>query len=436
VSRSFRRLRTPDSLLPTRYSLLPTPVAWLLICLAATACGKKGPPLPPLVKQPQAPTEVSAARHGDTVDVKLVVPQANVDGSRPANVARVDVYAITAPPTATEDQILKLGTKIGSIAVKAPRDPNKTIEPDESPAEIVPPEGTGVDQGAVAQVTETLTPEAAAAADLSKVVKPAKNAAPAIDETERPLLSPAFTVPTRLYAGVAVSAKGKRGPISGPAKIAMVDPPVTLPMPDVAYDEKAVTVTWKPIGGARPVPAPDALPVLPSRPIGPPTPTIAYNVYEISEETPPILTKLTATAVDDPKYSDTRIVWGQRRCYAVRAVETIDDVAVEGRESEARCVTLTDTFAPAAPTGLQAVASEGAINLIWDANTEKDVRGYVVLRALAPSEALEPVTAEPIRETSFKDAVKPGARFVFAVRAVDAAGNMSLPSARVEETAR
>jgi hypothetical protein len=111
-------------------------------------------------------------------------------------------------------------------------------------------------------------------------------------------------------------------------------------------------------------------------------------------------------------------------------------VAVEGRESEARCVTLTDTFAPAAPTGLQAVASDGAINLIWDANAEKDVRGYVVLRALAPSEALEPVTAEPIRETSFKDAVKPGARFVFAVRAVDAAGNMSLPSARVEETAR
>ena len=64
------------------------------------------------------------------------------------------------------------------------------------------------------------------------------------------------------------------------------------------------------------------------------------------------------------------------------------------------------------------------------------MRGYIILRGIAPAETLEPVTPEPIRETSFKDTVKPGVRFVFAVRAVDAAGNLSPPSARVEETAR
>jgi hypothetical protein len=216
----------------------------------------------------------------------------------------------------------------------------------------------------------------------------------------------------------------------------MVDPPPTVSVPDVVYDEKAITVTWKPIGGTAPAAAERAAPVLPSRPIGPPVPTIAYNLYEVSEETPPVLTKLTTTATAEPEYTDSRIAWGQRRCYAVRAVETIEDVSAEGRESEARCVTLTDTFPPAAPTGLQAVPSDGAINLIWDANPEKDVRGYIVMRALAPSGTLEPVTPEPIRETSFKDTVKPGVRFVFAVRAVDAAGNLSPMSARVEETAR
>jgi hypothetical protein len=406
-----------------------------LLCLATAACGKKGPPLPPLLKQPQPPSELTASRHGDTVDIQFTVPAANVDGTRPANVARVEVYAITAP-AATEEQIVKLGKKIGSVAVKAPRDPNKTIEPDESPAEIIPPEGSGIDQGVVARVTDQLTPDAAVPADLTKAGKPAKDEQAETAAIERPLLSPMFTVPTRLYTGVAVTAKGKRGPMSAPAKIAMVDPPATIPAPDVAYDEKAITVTWKAIGAALPVPAEGGAAVLESRPIGPATPTIAYNLYEVSEETPPVLTRLTATATAEPRYTDQRMAWGQRRCYAVRAVETIEEVIVEGRDSEPRCVTLTDTFPPAAPRGLQAVPSDGAINLIWDANTEQDVRGYIVMRALAPSETLEAVTPEPVRETSFKDTVKPGVRFVFAIRAVDAAGNLSPLSARVEETAR
>ena len=80
--------------------------------------------------------------------------------------------------------------------------------------------------------------------------------------------------------------------------------------------------------------------------------------------------------------------------------------------------------------------SDGAINLIWDANTEKDLRGYIVLRGPASAESLEPVTKEPIQETSFPDKVQPGIRFAYAIRAVDTAGNMSAPSARVEETAR
>jgi hypothetical protein len=411
------------------------PITWLLVCLAAAGCGKRGPPLPPLLKQPEAPAEVSAARHGDTVDVQFVVPAANTDGTRPANVARVDVYAITGPSAITEEQILKLGTKIASVPVKAPRDPNKTIEPDESAAEMDPPEGRGVDQGTVAHAEERLTADAAVPVDLTKAEKPAK-AAPRVDDGERPLLAPAFVVPSRSYVGVSVSAKGKRGPMSSRATVAMVDPPPTLRPPTVAYDESTITVSWPPIGGAPSAPAAGAAAVLPSTPIGPAVPTIAYHVYDVSDATPPVLARLTKTALSEPLFSDTRLVWGERRCYAVRAVETINDVSVEGNESEPGCATLTDTFPPTAPKGLQAVASDGAINLIWDANTEKDVRGYIVMRGIAPAETLEPVTPEPIRETSFKDAVKPGVRFVFAVRAVDTAGNMSPLSPRVEETAR
>ena len=53
----------------------------------------------------------------------------------------------------------------------------------------------------------------------------------------------------------------------------------------------------------------------------------------------------------------------------------------------------------------------------------------------APSE-LKPITPAPIRETNFRDAVPPGARYAYAVQAVDKTGNVSPMSNRVDETAR
>ena len=67
----------------------------IVAVMLAVSCGKKGPPLPPLVKLPVAPGRLLAERRGDTVDLQFVVPAANTDGTRPANVERVDVYAIT-----------------------------------------------------------------------------------------------------------------------------------------------------------------------------------------------------------------------------------------------------------------------------------------------------------------------------------------------------
>ena len=97
---------------------------------------------------------------------------------------------------------------------------------------------------------------------------------------------------------------------------------------------------------------------------------------------------------------------------------------------------LIDTFPPAAPKELKAVSTDGVISLIWEANSEGDLAGYIVLRAQAPADRLAPVLSAPVLETSFNDAVQPGVRFIYAVIAVDKAGNASTPSNRVEETAR
>src|SRR5712691_368959 len=134
-------------------------------------CGKKGPPLPPLVKLPVPPADLVAERRGDTVDLQFTVPSTNTDGTRPANMSSAEVYAITAPktgPPLTDEQLLKLGTRVGSVTVKAPKDPNQTAEADDPADEVDAPEGPGLAQGALARVAESLTE------DLLQPVGPSK----------------------------------------------------------------------------------------------------------------------------------------------------------------------------------------------------------------------------------------------------------------------
>ena len=130
------------------------------------------------------------------------------------------------------------------------------------------------------------------------------------------------------------------------------------------------------------------------------------------------------------------IAWGAKRCYTVRTTETIAGATIESDAAPATCETLVDTFPPAAPKGIAAIASAGAINLIWEPNAEKDLAGYVVWRGISPAEPLTAMTPAPIQETRFTDAVQPGLSYVYLVKAVDKAGNVSAPSARVVESAR
>jgi hypothetical protein len=318
--------------------------------------------------------------------------------------------------------------------VKAPVDPNQTVEPDEK--DEVELQGAGLEPGARAHAEERLTAEILKPVDVAadKQKEDKRKRPVVVAPREGPLLAPIVPLTTRVYVGVSVTTKGKNGAASH-AVVAMIDAPPAPAEPSVSYDEKAITVAWLPVQiGAAAGTASDG--VLESRPLGVSIPTVAYNVYEVSDGTPPTLTRLTATPVKEARMSDNRLAWGERRCYAVRAYVTVEDTSLEGRESPAYCVTFTDTFAPAAPIGLQAVPSEGAISLIWDASPEKDIRGYIVLRGPASGETLEPLSKEPIHDTSFQDHAPTGVRFAYAVQAVDNAGNLSPPSARVEETAR
>jgi hypothetical protein len=400
-----------------------------LIIMAA--CGKKGPPLPPLVKLPSAPAEFTAERRGGAVDLQFIVPSANTDNTRPANVSRVEVYAITAREALTEDQIVKHGTRVGSVSVKTPRDPDNTIEEDEPAADMEPPEGKGLDQGVVARFSEELTREMLV--PVTPVPDRKTRGAPPAGEAVGPLLPPRPQPLSRTYVAVGLSARDRKGAFSRRLAVPLVSPPPPPRQPVVVYDEKAITVTWDPVGPGAAVQAPPTNGDLPSTAIGYARPKISYNVYDASAKPAPV--KLTRTPTADQTYTDARIVWGEERCYTIRAVESLSDLTIESDAPSATCVTLRDSFAPAAPANLQSSPGEGAVSLIWDPNGESDLAGYIVLRGDSAA-TLAPITPAPIQETTFRDQVAAGRRFTYAVKAVDKAGNQSGLSKTVEEEAR
>ncbi|WP_308295964.1 cellulose binding domain-containing protein [Streptomyces sp. ISL-96] len=93
----------------------------------------------------------------------------------------------------------------------------------------------------------------------------------------------------------------------------------------------------------------------------------------------------------------------------------------------------TDTTAPTVPAGLTSTATTAnSVSLSWSASTDNvRVTGYDVYRGTAK------VNATPVTGTSFTDTgLAPSTAYSYTVRARDAAGNVSAPSAALSVTTR
>jgi predicted small lipoprotein YifL len=415
----------------------------LLACLVACSsagCGKKGPPLPPLLKIPVAPGDFTVERRGADVRIQLTIPSTNTDGSKPANVERVEIYRFTGASDPSDDQLLRFGTRVATVPVKAPRNPDMTTEPDE-PEEEPDLKDEGLDQGSIAQLEDELGPTAFQPVDLQRERRSNSNSF-----VTGPLVGPGGLVQSAIYAAVGFNTRGRKGPLSKRMAVPLVSPPHMPSPPTITYDETAIHVAWTPEAGTAPVQEPATGDMLPSRVIGFPAPSIAYHLYDASPtttagsntQTSPLAgqLRLTQSPVAEPRYDDSRIEWGATRCYTVRTVETSGGLSLESDAPPPQCTTLVDTFPPSAPKDLQLVAGERSINLIWATNGEKDLAGYVVLRGVSPGEELERITPVPVSEATFADSVQSGLRYIYAVQAIDKAGNVSPLSNRAEETAR
>ncbi|MCE2514998.1 MAG: fibronectin type III domain-containing protein [Acidobacteria bacterium] len=448
--------------------------AWLLGA-AVAGCGAKGPPLPPLIIEPDriAPLEVS--RLDDVVYVEFEVPLSNTTGDVPADIVRVEVYALTTQPAEGEEEEfsedwLEAATLIDSIPVLPPLPPGMEAAAEAAGAGNEPtgedgPAGEGgrgparqgdeitvVERlGAKAFVPVTVGEEDEAEEDEDADEEPEEEARP----MALPMWPPPFPPPViRTYVAFGVSSRDREGRPSSMESIPLVDPPGPPAAPVVEYAEASVRVTWEAPDTLRlPVQDPsyavsddpeseDTGPPLTSTPIvewGEPSRYVVYDVAGLGTEPPPARPERLRPPGRTESYVDSDVVFGETRCYAVRVLDAVGELEIEGPESPASCVVLTDTFAPGAPTGLVAVADDGAVNLVWNANDESDLGGYLVLRASAPDATLQPLTPEPVERTRYRDAgVVPGQRYRYAVQAVDSAvpPNLSPPSPPIAESAR
>jgi hypothetical protein len=430
--------------------------------VAFVACGKKGPPLAPIVRIPSTVAMIQAQRVGSDAFVTLTIPNTNIDRSMPVDIARVEVYGYTGrrpPPTA---RFVEFADLVASIPVIPPP------PPDAAPAEATPIDPSkGALPGTMVTVLDRLSGQ--------KLVQGKVEEAPARGgRAPTPVATaaaPESDVLRRFYSAIAFSARGRPGPPSPNAEFPLVETPEPPAFVAARYSETAVAVQWAPSGGivgflfnsALPQEEPPLNELL--EPIVQPPATSAgsestlpsgpvkYNIYRELEpdpfappnptgplpwaETRP--TPINPAPLDAMTFSDS-VEFNRERCYIVRAVRGMPPNTVEGDASTPNCFIPVDMFPPAPPVRLVAVADEGGISLIWEPNPEPDVAGYLVLRGEPSDATLQPLTPTPVTEARFRDThVSAGKKYVYAVVALDSRlpfGNISAESNRVEETAR
>lgn len=334
---------------------------WLVIIglagAALTACGKKGPPVPP---ESRLPLPVSALRgHIDEQNVVLdwTTPRTRVDGSPLRDLTAVKLYrredAENAP---LKPAIVQAGRVVGyeEIAVLPPGAPSVAAGPADT--------GQWVDRQRL--------------------------------------------VPGRRYVYVVTTADST-GRTSAPSERLVVPfraaPEAPRDLTATAGDRE-VTLTWQP-----PAAATDGA-----------AGSLVYMVLRGTGSDGPFMA-LTPTGIASTSYVDRELENDRDYRYAVRAVRVDPRIPAFGARSPAVAAVPRDTTPPSAPANLVAVPSPGAVRLAWRASADPDVALYAIYRAAGTGAFIRIGTALADTMTFIDRDVRPGVSYRYAVTALDRA---------------
>lgn len=240
--------------------------------------------------------------------------------------------------------------------------------------------------------------------------------------------------PTRLrYAIRIVDADERRTAFSN---FFLIEPSRQVARPPASltstFETDAVRLTWLPS-------ADDKAPNF-----------IGYNVYRISpiaknatefeksKTVEPSL--LTPASINETNFSDERFTFGEEYVYFVRSVSSgANGAAIESLDSGVASIIPLDKIAPSAPESITVAAAPNRLSLFFAANTETDLAGYDVYRTTddtIPLERWQKLNNTLLTATTYQDLnVESGKRYFYYLKAIDTAGNISVPSEIVSEIA-
>ncbi len=357
-------------------------------------CAQTGPPLPPSLELPKAPTDLRASRKGNRVTLNWSEPTLTTDRQS------VRYIGPTLVCRSLESEINECG----------------------NPAAILPePPPSAVPQKRRFQ-------------------------RPAAQKSDKPHPAPQTyidTLPSAMQrqdpaaeVTYAVEVFNRNARSAGLSNRVHVPALVTLPPPsDLAADltGDGVVLTWTSAGESQNVAANSSA--------NPPHLRLRYRIYR-REETSGKDAVAGEIPVGDPspvRFMDSGFEWEKTYQYRITAVSIIkrpdSEVQVEGDDTPPVRVVAHDVFPPSVPAGLQAAYSgEGQkpfIDLIWAPVTNADLAGYNVYRSETNGAAVK-LNSGLVKSPSYRDsAVASGKTYTYAVSAVDVRGN---ESRRSEET--
>jgi len=155
-----------------------------------------------------------------------------------------------------------------------------------------------------------------------------------------------------------------------------------------------------------------------------------YRVYR--SETPKLESFKAVGDSKEAAFSDPHFEFGRTYRYKVRVVFKKGAQEAEGEDSQPCEVTSWDVFPPAAPQGLTALYTVGAVELVWNANLEPDLAGYRVYRR-EEGKPFQLINQEMLRTPLYRDSlIQPQRHYFYEVTAVDLNGNESKPSTEVQ----
>lgn len=349
----------------------------MVLCVLLSGCAQTGPPLPPSLELPKAPSDLRAIRKGKQVTLTWSEPTRTTDRQT------VRYLGPTRICRSLEAEMKVCGTPVGELPppAQAAQTPGSPQPPSETFTDTLP---DAIQQqnplGDVSYAVEVLNQDRRGAGLSNRAVVAAM-----------PTLPPPSDFHAELGdVGVAFTWTSA-GAGSAPPGIQFH---YRIYRRDEANSKDAVA-SELPVDGAGPMHALDSSFEWEK--------TYSYRIAAVSIE-----------------------------------ARSGGEAQVEGDDSPAIRIFAHDVFPPTVPSGLQAVYSgEGQkpfVDLIWAPVTDADLAGYNVYRRDGEAAPIK-LNSELIKSPSYRDrAVEAGKTYFYSVSATDVRGNESARSEEASET--